>query len=79
MRLAGIGVVLAAVAAAGCGGGGGGQLSHADYVARANSLCAELIRKVEALPPGQRSELQAPAHNLFDAHRPTLLLVLLVL
>jgi hypothetical protein len=67
MRPAWIGVVLAAVAAAGCGGGGGG-LTHADYVARANALCNQLIQQVQALPAGQRSELQRPAHNLFSAH-----------
>lgn len=68
MRLAGIGVVIAAFAAAGCGGGGGGALSHAEYVKQANELCSQLIAKVQALPPGQRSELQAPAHNLYYAH-----------
>jgi hypothetical protein len=68
VRLAAIPVVLAAVLAAGCGGGGGGALSHADYVKQANALCARLIANVQALPPGQRSELQAPAHNLFYAH-----------
>ncbi|HEX9415711.1 MAG TPA: hypothetical protein VF895_03285 [Gaiellaceae bacterium] len=70
MRRAGIGVVLAALAAGGCGGGGagGGALSHEDYVKQANALCSRLIANVEALPPGQRSELQAPAHNLFYAH-----------
>jgi len=68
MRLAGIGVLVAAVAVAGCGGGGGGELTHAEYVDRANALCTQLIQQVEALPPGQRSELQRPAHNLFTAH-----------
>lgn len=58
----------AALAAAGCGGGGGGALSHDDYVKQANALCSRLIANVEALPPGQRSELQAPAHNLYYAH-----------
>jgi hypothetical protein len=67
VRLAGIGV-LAALATAGCGGGGGGALSHAEYVKQANGLCSQLIAKVQALPPGQRSELQAPAHNLYYAH-----------
>ncbi len=51
MRIGATAVVAALLVLAGCGGGGGGErLSHDEYVAKADAICAALVKEQKTLP-----------------------------
>lgn len=69
-------VLAVAVLAAGCGGGG---YTKADFIARANAICASSLRQVRSIPSGTVLTtylatalpiVQSEAHQLLGLRRP---------
>ncbi len=61
MRKRGTAIVLALLALAGCGGGGEAGLSRGTYITKANAICRDVGKKLEALTVPTSND-QIPAY-----------------